>query len=153
MQGVWFSSWYVFSIDTGHRAQSSQSRPRWSPTFKMDPVLSVFSLTFSSSTFFGFPYSPSTVSSSIYSIHPLLKYIYFLAGPGHSCGMCRIFSRARHPVPWPGIYPVSCTGSAVLATGPPGKSPILLFLVMTDITILHEFLHLNPKGLGSVFSK
>ena len=46
--GVWFSSWYVVSIDTGHIAQSPQSGPRWSPAFKMEPVLSVssFTLTF-----------------------------------------------------------------------------------------------------------
>ena len=37
---VWFSSWYAVSINTGHRAQSPQSRPRWSPAFKMEPVLS-----------------------------------------------------------------------------------------------------------------
>ena len=41
--GVWFSSWYVVSIDTGHIAQSLQSSPRWSPAFKMEPVLSVSS--------------------------------------------------------------------------------------------------------------
>ena len=41
--GVWFSSWYVVSIDTGHIAQSPQSGPRWSPAFKMEPVLSVSS--------------------------------------------------------------------------------------------------------------
>ena len=41
--GVWFSSWYVVSIDTGHIAQSLQSHPRWSPAFKMEPVLSVSS--------------------------------------------------------------------------------------------------------------
>ena len=40
---VWFSSWYFVSIDTGHPAQSPQSGPRWSPTFKMEPVLSVSS--------------------------------------------------------------------------------------------------------------
>ena len=28
--GVWFSSWYVISIGTGHGAQSPQSGPRWS---------------------------------------------------------------------------------------------------------------------------
>ena len=33
------SSWYVISIDTGHIAQSPQSGPRWSPAFKMEPVL------------------------------------------------------------------------------------------------------------------
>ena len=44
-QGVWFSSWYVVSIDTGHIAQSPQSGPRWSPAFKMEPVLSVSSFT------------------------------------------------------------------------------------------------------------
>ena len=43
-EGVWFSSWYVVSIDTGHIAQSPQSGPRWSPAFKMEPVLSVSSL-------------------------------------------------------------------------------------------------------------
>ena len=41
--GVWFSSWYVLSIDTGHIAQSPQSIPRWSPAFKMEPVPSVSS--------------------------------------------------------------------------------------------------------------
>ena len=41
--GVWFSSWYVVSIDTGHIAQSPQSSPRWSTAFKMEPVLSVSS--------------------------------------------------------------------------------------------------------------
>ena len=41
--GVWFSSWYVVSIDTGHIAQNPQSSPRWSPDFKMKPVLSVSS--------------------------------------------------------------------------------------------------------------
>ena len=41
--GVWFSSWYVVSTDTGHLAQSPQSSPRWSPAFKMEPVLSVSS--------------------------------------------------------------------------------------------------------------
>ena len=44
IQGVWFSSWYVISVDTGHRAQSPPSVPRWSPAFKMEPVLSVSSL-------------------------------------------------------------------------------------------------------------
>ena len=43
IQGTWFSSWYVFSIDIGHRAQSPQSGPRWSPAFKMEPLLSVSS--------------------------------------------------------------------------------------------------------------
>ena len=33
--------WYVVSIDTGHIAQSPQSSPKWSPAFKMEPVLSV----------------------------------------------------------------------------------------------------------------
>ena len=41
--GVWFSSWYVVSIDNGHTDQSSQSGPRWSPAFKMEPVLPVSS--------------------------------------------------------------------------------------------------------------
>ena len=41
--GVWFSSWYVVSIDTGHIALSAQSSPRWSPAFKVEPVLSVSS--------------------------------------------------------------------------------------------------------------
>ena len=36
---AWFSSWYVVSIDTGHIAQSPQSGPRWSPAFKIEPVL------------------------------------------------------------------------------------------------------------------
>ena len=44
MLGVWFSSWYVVSIDTGH-IQSPQSSPRWSPAFKMEPVLSVSSFS------------------------------------------------------------------------------------------------------------
>ena len=39
MQGVWFSSLYVVSIDTGHIAQSPQLAPRWSLAFKMEPVL------------------------------------------------------------------------------------------------------------------
>ena len=43
IQGAWFSSWYVLSIDTGHIAQSPQSSPRWSPAFNMEPVLSVSS--------------------------------------------------------------------------------------------------------------
>ena len=43
--GFWFSRWYVISIDTGHIAQSPQSGPRWSPAFKMEPVLSVSSFT------------------------------------------------------------------------------------------------------------
>ena len=42
--GAWLSSWYVVSIDTGHRAQSPQSGPRWSPAFRTEPVLSVSSL-------------------------------------------------------------------------------------------------------------
>ena len=42
-QGLLFSSWYVVSIDTGHIAQCTQSSPRWSPAFKMEPVLSVSS--------------------------------------------------------------------------------------------------------------
>ena len=42
-EGVWFSRWYVVSIDTGHTAQSPQSSPRQSPAFKMEPVLSVSS--------------------------------------------------------------------------------------------------------------
>ena len=31
--------WYVVSIDSGHTAQSPQSDPRWSPAFKIEPVL------------------------------------------------------------------------------------------------------------------
>ena len=46
IQGAWFSSWYVISIDTRHIAQSPQSGPRWSPAFKMEPVLSVSSFTY-----------------------------------------------------------------------------------------------------------
>ena len=46
IQGAWFSSWYVVSIDTGHISQSPQSGPRWSPAFKMEPVLSVSSFTY-----------------------------------------------------------------------------------------------------------
>ena len=42
IRGVWFSSWYVVSIDTGHIAHvSPQSGPRWSPAFKMEPILSL----------------------------------------------------------------------------------------------------------------
>ena len=41
--GVWFSSWYVISIDTGHITQNPQSSPRWSPAFRMEPVLRVSS--------------------------------------------------------------------------------------------------------------
>ena len=41
--GAWFSGWYVVSIDAGHLAPSPQSGPRWSPAFKMEPVLSVSS--------------------------------------------------------------------------------------------------------------
>ena len=48
--GTWFSSWYVVSIDTGHIAQSPQSGPRWSPAFKIEPVL------FPPSNLFGVPY-------------------------------------------------------------------------------------------------
>ena len=40
---VWFSSWYVVSIDPGHRAQSPQSGSRWRPAFKWEPVLSLSS--------------------------------------------------------------------------------------------------------------
>ena len=47
IQGAWFSSWYVVSIDTGlyhyNPDQSPQSGPRWSPALKMEPVLSVSS--------------------------------------------------------------------------------------------------------------
>ena len=39
LPGAWFSSWYVVSIDTGLIAQSPQSGPRWSPAFKIEPVL------------------------------------------------------------------------------------------------------------------
>ena len=42
-EGVWFSSLYVVSIDTGHIAQSPQSGPRWSPAFELEPVPSVSS--------------------------------------------------------------------------------------------------------------
>ena len=42
---AWFSSWYVVSIDTGHIARSPQSGPRWSPAFKMEPVLFPPSIT------------------------------------------------------------------------------------------------------------
>ena len=38
--GVWFSSWYVVSINPGHIGQSPQSAgPRWSLAFKLEPVL------------------------------------------------------------------------------------------------------------------
>ena len=37
--GAWFSSWYVVSIYTAHTAQRPQSGPRWSPAFKIEPVL------------------------------------------------------------------------------------------------------------------
>ena len=43
--GVWFSSWYAISIDTGHIAQSPQSGPRWSLAFKLESVLSVSSFS------------------------------------------------------------------------------------------------------------
>ena len=43
--GLWFSSWYVVSIDTGHIAHSPLSGPRWSSAFKMEPVLSVSSFS------------------------------------------------------------------------------------------------------------
>ena len=36
---------YVISIHIGHIGQSPQSGPRWSPAFKMEPVLSVSSFT------------------------------------------------------------------------------------------------------------
>ena len=39
LPGVWFSSCSVISIDTGHIAQSPQSRPGWGPVFKIEPVL------------------------------------------------------------------------------------------------------------------
>ena len=41
--GVWFSSWYVVSTDTGLIAQSPQSSPRWSPAFKVasEPTVSL----------------------------------------------------------------------------------------------------------------
>ena len=41
--GVCFSSWYIIPIETGHVVQSPQSGPRWSPAFKIEPVLSVSS--------------------------------------------------------------------------------------------------------------
>ena len=37
--GAWFSSWYVISIDTERIAQRPQPRPKWSPAFKIEPVL------------------------------------------------------------------------------------------------------------------
>ena len=37
----------ILSIDTGHIARSPQSGPRWSPAFKMEPVLSVSSFKIS----------------------------------------------------------------------------------------------------------
>ena len=46
IQGAWFSSWSVVSIDTGHIVQSPQSGPRWSPALEMEPVLSVSSFSF-----------------------------------------------------------------------------------------------------------
>ena len=39
LSGAWFSSWYVISIDTGRIAQSPQSGQRWSPAFKIEPIL------------------------------------------------------------------------------------------------------------------
>ena len=39
IRGLCFSSWYVICIDIGHVARSPQSSPRWSPAFKMEPVL------------------------------------------------------------------------------------------------------------------
>ena len=52
--GIWFSIWYVVSINTGHIAQSPQSGPRWSPAFKMEPVLSVSSFNIILYLFFFF---------------------------------------------------------------------------------------------------
>ena len=43
IQGAWYSSWYVVSIDTGNITQSPQAGPRWGPAFKMEPVLFVSS--------------------------------------------------------------------------------------------------------------
>ena len=42
--GVWFSSWYVVSIGTGHIAQSPPSGPKWSPAFKIEPPLALFTV-------------------------------------------------------------------------------------------------------------
>jgi len=39
LPGAWFSSWYVVSIGTDHRAQSPQFGPRWSPVFRIEPVV------------------------------------------------------------------------------------------------------------------
>ena len=75
-RGVWFSSLYVISIDTGHIAQSPQSGPRWSPAFEMEPVLSVssFSGTYqvrvlgpSSQVFTSITSFPPSMSSSLTS--------------------------------------------------------------------------------------
>ena len=66
---VWFSSWYVLSIDTGHIAQSPQSSPRWSPAFKMEPILSVSS----------FILTNVMVTNSIQSIVSLNKVLLTLS--------------------------------------------------------------------------
>ena len=63
--GVWFSSWYVVSIDTGYIVQSSQSGPRWSPDFKLEPVLSASSFTLT---------APPTLSSNYLLPASLLDY-------------------------------------------------------------------------------
>ena len=48
----------VISVDTGHIAHSPQSGPGWSPAFKMEPVLSVSSFSFTSSDSAGLVLSP-----------------------------------------------------------------------------------------------
>ena len=61
--GFWFSTWYVVSIDTGHIAQSPQSGPRWSPAFKMEPVLFV-----------------SSFSNTLYSVQAVTSVQFFGKG-------------------------------------------------------------------------
>ena len=60
--------WYVISIDTGHIAQSLQFGPRWSPAFKMEPVLSV-------SSFNPISLSPSVILSLSLCLSLTLSHI------------------------------------------------------------------------------
>ena len=100
---------------------------------------------------------------SIFSFHSFFQYLLypftfkryiFFGWAGSQLWDVQDLSRTRDLVPWPGIRPGllhwKCRD---IATGSPGKSPVLLFLVMTGITILHEFLPFKPQRVGSVFSK
>ena len=66
---VWFSSWYVVSIDTGHIAQSLQSGPGCSPAFKVEPVLSVSSFRSSGNVPLLHGYDPLSYPSHMLFIH------------------------------------------------------------------------------------